>query len=219
MATTERAPRVALLHGEELVRRALGRELRETTPYALAAEVEDPAGFKRAFALGSPPNAVILSVESALADDCAMLRWLMKHMPASRNLLCGTEPALCHLVRLMRAGAHGFFCTRNRMELLRATLDSVCAGALAFPPAMESYLRQHLPIPAEHTERAPTARERDVLRLMGSTKGSTHAAVAEELGISEVRVKKICAKLCELYQVKGKNGLALLAQRLGVVGK
>ena len=206
------------MHGEELVRRALGRELRESTPYALAAEVEDPAGFKRAFALGPPPTAVVLSVESALADDCAMLRWLMKHMPAARNLLCGTEPTLCKLVRLVRAGAHGFFCTRSRLELLRGTLDSVCAGALAFPPAMESYLRQHLPIPTEHTERKPTKRECDVLRLVGSPKGLTQVEIAEELRLSVARVKKICSKLRELYQVKGMNGLALLAQRLGLVG-
>ena len=218
MATTEHAPTVALLHGEELVRRALGRELRESSPYSLAAEAEDPAGFKRAFALGPPPTAVVLSVESALADDCAMLRWLMKHMPAARTLLCGTEPPLCNLVRLVRAGAHGFFCTRGRLELLRAKLDSVCAGALAFPPAMESYLRQHLPIPAEHSERTPTKRESDVLRLVGNTKGYTHDAIAAELGLSVARVKKICGKLCKLYQVKGKNGLALLAQRLGLVG-
>lgn len=217
MATTEHAPTVALLHGEDLVRRALGRELRESCGYGLAAEVEDPADFKRAFALGPPPTAVVLSVETALADDCAMLRWLLKHMPAVRTLLCGTEPPLCTLVRLVRAGAHGFFSTRGRLELLRGTLDSVCAGALAFPPCMESYLREHLPLPAEHTERAPTVRECDVLRLVGSTKGSTYAAIAEELDLSVARVKKICGKLCKLYQVKGKNGLALLAQRLGLV--
>lgn len=208
---------VAVLHGEELVRRALGRELRDSSPFGLAAEVEDPAGFKRAFALGPPPTAVILSVESALADDCAMLRWLMKHMPAARNLLCGPEPPLCHLVRLARAGAHGFFCTRSKLELLCGKLESVCAGALAFPPSLEAYLRQHLPIPTEHTERAPTERECDVLRLVGSTKGFTYAAIAKELGISVIRVKKICSNLCKVYKVKGKNGLARLALRLAVV--
>lgn len=217
MATTEHAPTVAVLHGEELVRRALGCELRESSPYSLAAEVADPAGFKRAFALGSPPTAVVLSVEYALADDCAMLRWLLKHMPAARNLLCGTEPPLCAMVRLVRAGAHGFFCTRGRLALLRGTLDSVCAGALAFPQSIETYLREHLPLPAEHGERVPTNRERDVLRLVGSPKGHTQVEIAAELGLSLVRVKNICSKLRKLYQVKGMNGLALLALRLGLV--
>ena len=213
----EHAPTVAVLHGEELVRKALARELREASPYALAAVVADPAAFKRAFALGTPPNAVVLSLETAMADDCAMLRWLLKHMPAARNLLCGPEPPLCDLVRSVRAGAHGFFCTRGKLALLCGTLASVCAGALIFPPAMESYLREHLPIPTEHTERKPTKRECDVLRLVGSPKGFTQVQIAGELRLSVVRVKKICSNLRKLHQVKGMNGLALLAQRLGVV--
>ena len=217
MDKTEYAPTVALLHEVGLLSTALGRHLREVTPYRLAAEAEDPAGFKRAFALCPPPTAVVLSVERALADDCAMLRWLMEHMPAARNVLCGPEPPVCTLMRLLRAGAHGFYSTRWKVERLSTILDSVCAGALAFPPCLETYLRERLPIPEEHTERALTERERQVLRLIGTPNGPTLLAIARELKISLGRVNNICAKLRKLYKVKGKNGLALLALRLGVV--
>jgi DNA-binding NarL/FixJ family response regulator len=217
MAHPEHAPTLALLHEQHLVRTAVARELRDMAPYQLAAEVEDAAGFKRAFALGPPPTAVLLSIEAALADECAMLRWLMKYMPTVRNVLLGAELPVGTMVRVLRAGAHGFGCTRTKLDQLRKVLDSVCAGALAFPACLEAYLRDHLPEPQEHTERAPTKRERQVLILLGRSDHPTLVTIAKELGISLGRVKTIRAKLCKVYKVNGRGGLVLLGMRLGLV--
>ena len=67
---------IALLHDEALLLQGLARLLGDLPGYRLVAQVSDHSAFKRAFALGTPPHLLYISLHSASKDQCTLLCWM-----------------------------------------------------------------------------------------------------------------------------------------------
>ncbi len=211
---------LALLHEETLLRQSMAQVLAERQRYTVLAQVADPPAFKRAFALGTAPQAVLLSLETAQHDGCAVLHWLATHMSATRVLLLGRHPEPEGLVSSLRAGAHGFHCTRDTMDRLCLVLEHVLQGALHFPSSVHHQLRQMLPA-QEHARPAatlptPTECQCEFLRWVAAPGELTYTEIAQRMRTSRSAIDKLRARIFKRYHIQGKTGLVRLALQLGL---
>jgi DNA-binding NarL/FixJ family response regulator len=216
MDEEEHARTVALLHEDALARRTLRDLVQEPGTFKLVAELEDSTALKRTFAIITAPQALLMSLEGALEEDCALLAWLRRQLPTVRVVVLGPEPAVPCMVRLLRAGACGFCCTRKKLDRLTVVVEQVLAGALHYPESVYVYLRTVLPEEAVEATTGLSDRQREVLIHHAKGNCRSRVAIAKAMNISASRVHDICRTLCKRYKVSGTSGLVKLALRMGL---
>ncbi|MBX3727215.1 MAG: response regulator transcription factor [Xanthomonadales bacterium] len=131
-----------------------------------------------------------------------------------------------HLFPALRAGAQGYVLKDQSREPLAAMLLGIVDGQPPLSPSIaRRLLRQFQPAPpaaaggapGEDDQEALTAREREVLGLIG--KGLTVPAVAQALGLSRHTCAGYVKDIYRKLQVGSRAEATLAATRLGLVGR
>ena len=196
---------IALLHEPGLLRAAIGRMISEREDRELVADVADASEFKRAFALRSPPDMVLLSLHYV-----AMMPWMARHMPEAHLVVLGTALSDEEQVALFREGAHGYCSTACGPEELHAIIDHVRKGAIHFSPTAWTHLRGLLPAPVVRDASLSKGQE-EFLRLLGKLENPTYEHMAKEMGVGLSMVYKHRNNLCARFKLKGKSALVRFA--------
>ncbi|MFF8829727.1 response regulator [Streptomyces sp. NPDC015131] len=214
--------RVAVVDDEELVRSALRLVL------ASADGIEVVADCGGADAVGTVvahrPDVVLLDVRMPDQDGLTVLRSL-------REALAGRLPAVAMLTTFdtdeyigaaLRLGAAGFLLKDTDPEQLVHSVRVLAAGGFALAPGVARTVIGHYLEPATAPDHRAllaveslTARERDVLALLGE--GLSNLETAARLGLASSTVKDhvsvVLAKLGGLNRVQA----AVVADRAGLV--
>lgn len=160
----------------------------------------------------APPDVVLLDLDLGGEDGLEQLPRVLEAAPGARVLILTAvrDPGRDEAAFL--AGARGFVRKEAPADELLRAIRTVAAGGLWFDPRTVGAAR------AQGTSADPlaalTARERDVLRLVGE--GLRNEEVARRLGISEKTVRNHLTAVFDKIGVSGRLELVVFAYRHGL---
>jgi DNA-binding NarL/FixJ family response regulator len=208
---------VLLVDDQDLVRSGLRRILRRKDGFVIIAECADG---------DEVPDAVAQHHPDVVVMDLRMKR--VDGIEATRRLTAlGSPPVLALttfnddelLSGVLRAGASGFVLKDSSAEELIRAVRAVAQGEAYLDSAVTSRVlstyRQVVCERRADTIDELTAREQDVLRLIGQ--GRSNAEIAEELCISELTVKSHVGRIFVKLDLRDRAAAIVYAYDHGVV--
>jgi len=192
--------RVLIVDDQELVRAGLRGILRERYGFEVVGECGDGAMVPAAVA-AMRPDVVLMDIRMPTVDGVTATRELRRSPDAPPILVLTTFDDDEALAGALRAGASGFLLKGVPADDLQRAVRTVAAGGAWLDPAVTGrVLSIYRTAPTQSDTTALetlTAREREVLTLIGA--GRTNAEIAGELflgaGTVKTHVNHLFAKL------------------------
>ncbi len=171
------------------------------------------------------PDVIILSLINTLLSTThvnELITGLRSKHPNAHLLIVSAPNQDELVVEALSAGAHAVWRRDNATRDLASMVREVERGDTQLQPGIATRLmriwRSHTDAAAGETEGNPfatlTARERDVLKLIGA--GMTNAEISEALHLAEGTVKNYVTRIMTKVEVKDRTKLAVLALRSGL---
>lgn len=210
--------RVLLADDHTIVREGLAGLLSAQADMEVVAQAGDGhEAVERAIA--TRPDVVVLDLNMPRLDGLEAARRIRKALPATRILVLTMHDEEEYVLRLVRAGVHGYLVKDGAAAELVTAIRAVRKGGGHFGPqaarALAGAWQEARPLPEDPYERL-TDREREVFRLL--VEGRTNAQVAETLGISPKTVDNHRTHLMEKLGVHNATELVRFAARRGLLG-
>ncbi len=117
------------------------------------------------------------------------------------------------VVEAVRAGAIGYLLKDTEAEELTRSIKAAAAGQVQLSPKAAARLMRDVRLP-EETD-ALTARETEILRLLG--KGLANKEIAQQLDIGDKTVRTHVSNILAKLHVNSRTQAALHAVRIGLV--
>jgi DNA-binding NarL/FixJ family response regulator len=208
---------VLLVDDQDLVRSGLRRILRRKDGFVIVAECSDGDEVPDAVA-EHHPDVVVMDLRMKRVDGIEATRRLSTFdSPPVLALTTFNDDEL--LSGVLRAGASGFVLKDSSAEELIRAVRAVADGEAYLDPAVTSRVlstyRQVVCERRADTIAELTAREQDVLRLIGQ--GHSNAEIAEELCISELTVKSHVGRIFVKLNLRDRAAAIVYAYDHGVV--
>jgi NarL family two-component system response regulator LiaR len=160
------------------------------------------------------PDVVLLDLVMPRLDGIAAMRALRERVPAARVIVLTSFLDDDKLLPALRAGAAGYLLKNAQPQDLARAIRAARAGEALLDPVVAARLVETL---AAAGEKDPldrlTAREREVLRLIG--RGLSNKRIALALDVSEKTVKTHVGHVLAKLGVSDRTQAALYAARLG----
>lgn len=183
------------------------------------------AHIKKSYATGKPVHVVLTETRNEKMDGVQATRLIKESYPEVKVLVLTENLNDTYVIDAIHAGAGGYIFLKDTMpEALLESIHRVVSGgtqiktALLFA-AVENLIQNGRKTLAERTADAAhlTAREVDVLRLMGN--GDTNKVIATNLGITLDTTKKHVRNVIDKLQARSRIHAAIIAAQAGIVGK
>ena len=210
---------VAIADDQPLVRSGLRMILESEQGMTIVGEAADGA---EAIAVveASSPDVLLLDVQMPGIDGLDAMTRIAASGAATRVLMLTTFDLDEYVYRAMRAGASGFLLKDMPGEDIAAAVrqaargvDSLLAPALT-RRLVDRYTRDRSPSDSPGLGRL-TARELDVLRLVG--RGMSNSEVAAELFIGETTVKTHLSRVLTKLDLRDRVQAVVVAHDTGLV--
>lgn len=214
--------RVLLVDDQRLVRAGL-RMLCESAPdMEVVGEAENG---QQAIRLTEQvaPDVVLMDLRMPVIDGTAATARIRASRPAVRVVVLTTFDDDDHLFPALAAGACGFLVKDAAPDELLAAVRSAAAGETPYSPAVlrrlvDQAVRARLgEATAATLPENLTARERDVLALVGA--GLSNREIADRLHLGVTTVKTHVTNLLAKTGTANRIRLALLAAQSGLVSE
>jgi DNA-binding NarL/FixJ family response regulator len=203
--------RIVIADDHALAREGLRAMLERSGRYVVVGEATSG---EEALALcaAQVPDLALLDIRYGAGgiDGLEAARRLGEEAPEVAIIILTMHETADYLRAAIAAGARGFITKDTSRDELLGALDQVCAGSVAFPPAL---MRRAVSMP----DRSPafvalerlTLREREVLDALAD--GGTNKEIALRLGISPGTVKTHVERLIGKLGVRDRTQAAILA--------
>jgi len=212
--------RVLLVDDEAMVRTGLRLVLESEPDIKVVGEASDGGDAVRA-ATQLHPDVVLIDIRMPRMDGLTATRQILANTPETRVIVVTTfnDDACVH--EALRLGASGFVLKVAPPERLVEAVRVAARGDALLDPlvtrgVIEAFAAAPEPDPAPPTELALlTAREREVLNLLGQ--GQSNAEIAQTLVLGEATVKTHVARVLAKLELRDRvqaviytyqNGLA-----------
>ena len=209
---------VALADDQPLVRSGLRMIVEGEPDLRVVGEAADGAAAVELVA-ATQPDVLLLDVQMPEVDGLAAMEQIAATAAATRVLMLTTFDLDEYVYRAMRAGASGFLLKDMPGEDIVTAVRQVARGADALlAPALTRRLVDRFTgtgarLTTVDLDRL-TARELDVLRLLG--RGLANAEIAAELFIGETTVKTHVARILLKLGLRDRVHAAILAHDAGL---
>ncbi|MER5888878.1 response regulator transcription factor [Streptomyces sp. NPDC001941] len=216
-----RTVRVLLADDEAMIRHGVRLILRHAEGIDVVAEASD--GLQAVeLAAEHHPDVALVDIRMPRCDGLAAIAPLLALDPAPRVVMLTTFGDDENVLRALRAGATGFLLKDDGpQELITAVRAAAHGDAVLSPGVTGTVIARmlrggDLGGPGEADERIArlTAREREVLAMLGE--GASNQDVAERLGIGVGTVKTHVGAILEKTGSSSRVQAALLAHRTGL---
>lgn len=214
--------RVVVADDEALVRGGLSMILDAQADMEIVGEAQDGRQAV-ALALELKPDVVLMDVQMPVLNGLHAAREILEHADNGAKVIMITTFDLDqHVHAAVAAGASGFLLKDTRAEVLADAVRTAVGGeALLAPSILRRLVSHHArphPDPASATRASLdtlTAREREVLRLIG--KGLNNQEIAATLWISESTVKTHVARLFLKLDLRDRAQAVVLGYESGLI--
>lgn len=161
------------------------------------------------------PDVVVLDVNMP-GGGIAAARDITTACPAVRVVMLTVSEDEDDLLAAMKAGASGYVLKGAGGSELIGVLRAVNAGDVYVAPTLAWGMLRELSTPKAGPLDALSAREREVLELVGE--GLSNQEIGERLHLAEKTVKHYMTNILGKLQVRSRVEAALLAYREGLSG-
>jgi DNA-binding NarL/FixJ family response regulator len=211
--------RVLLVDDQDLVRAGLRGILRASFGFDVVGELADGAGVVEA-AQRIRPDVVLMDIRMPGVDGVRATAALRAWDEAPPVLVLTTFEDEEVLAGALRAGAAGFVLKGVPAEDLQRAVRVVADGGSWLDPAvtgrvLAAYRGESVARPASTELQVLTAREREVLALIGS--GLSNAEIAAQLSLGEGTVKTHIGHVFAKLQLRDRAAAVVFAFDHGVV--
>jgi DNA-binding NarL/FixJ family response regulator len=180
---------------------------------------------KKSHAIGKPVHVVLTETRNEKMDGVQAIRQIKDVYPEIKVLVLTENLNDTYVIDAIHAGAGGYIFLKDTMpEALLENIYRVVSGGTQIKTellfaAVENLIQNGRKTLAERTAEAAhlTAREVDVLRLMGN--GDSNKVIAGTLGITLDTAKKHVRNVIDKLQARSRIHAAIIAAQAGIVGK
>lgn len=211
--------RVLIVDDQDLVRAGLRGILRERYGFDVVGECTDGAGVPAAV-VDLRPDVVLMDIRMPGVDGVAATTALRRDPTSPPVLVLTTFDDDEILAAALRAGASGFLLKGVPADDLQRAVRSVADGGAWLDPAvtgrvLTTYRAAPEPAAADRRLGTLTAREREVLALIGQ--GRTNAEIAAEFVLGEGTVKTHVNHVFGKLNLRDRAAAVVLAFDSGLV--
>jgi DNA-binding NarL/FixJ family response regulator len=180
---------------------------------------------KRSRERGRSVNVVLTETRNGKTDGVQATRLIKDEFPEIAVLVLTENLNDSYVIDAIHAGAGGYIFLKDMSpEMLLQSIHRVVEGGtqmstVLLHTAVENLIQNGRKTLAERTAEAAhlTAREVDVLRLMGN--GDSNKTIGEILGITMDTTKKHVRNVIDKMQARSRTHAAIIAAQAGLVGK
>jgi DNA-binding NarL/FixJ family response regulator len=210
--------RVAVVDDQPLVRGGLMMILTAEDDVDVVGQAGDGEGALE-LVTAHAPDVLLLDVQMPGMDGLEVMEQLAIRDVPTRVLMLTTFDLDEYVYRAMRAGASGFLVKDMPGEDIVTAVRQAARGvdALLSPVVTRRLIDRFTRAAPQHTPSELdrlTARERDVLQLVG--RGRSNAEIADELFIGETTVKTHVARILMKLELRDRVQAAIVAHEAGL---
>jgi DNA-binding NarL/FixJ family response regulator len=170
----------------------------------------------RLAAEGRLPDVVLMDLQMAAPDGIAVTREIRSRYRDVEVVALTSFGEEARVHAALEAGATGYLLKDAEADEVAAAVRAAHRGELQLDPAIARRLMQQLrATPSDDPAGKMTARELDVLRLIGA--GKANKEIAAELGISERTARTHVSNILGKLGLHSRTQAALWAVREGLV--
>jgi DNA-binding NarL/FixJ family response regulator len=220
---------VLLIDFSPVVRAGLQAILATDKNIRFTGDVPDGAAallhIKKSYSTKKPVHVVLTETRNEKIDGVQATRMIKESYPEIKVLVLTENLNDTYVIDAIHAGAGGYIFLKDTMpEALLENIYRVVRGGTQIKTellfaAVENLIQNGRKTLAERTAEAAhlTAREVDVLRLMGN--GDSNKVIAGTLGITLDTTKKHVRNVIDKLQARTRIHAAIIAAQAGIVGK
>jgi DNA-binding NarL/FixJ family response regulator len=211
--------RVVLADDHALVRGALRMVITDTTDVEIVGEAGTGA---EALHLTEDlhPDVVVMDIRMPGMDGIEATRLITTGAGDTRVVVLTTFDDDDYIYGALRAGASGFLVKDMALDDILGAIRVVAAGDSLIAPSVtrrliEEFVRRPQPAPAPRRLDTITAREQEVLTLVG--RGLSNTEIAARLCITMTTVKTYVGRLLTKLDARDRVHLVIIAYETGLM--
>jgi DNA-binding NarL/FixJ family response regulator len=210
--------RVLLVDDQEAVRAALRGILHERYGFEIVGECDDGSTVDRAVT-STHPDVIVMDLRMPNVDGVAATIALTRRPFSPPVIVLTTFGDDEHLAAALRAGAAGFLLKGGPVEDLQQAVRTVAHGGAWLDPAvtgrvLRTYRSTATPVDDTRLD-VLTAREREVLALIGQ--GRSNAEIATQFVVGEGTVKTHVNHVFAKLHLRDRAAAVVIAFDCGLV--
>jgi DNA-binding NarL/FixJ family response regulator len=214
--------RVLIADDQELIRAGLVALFNAAPGLEVVGEAADGEQAV-ALAAGTRPDVVLMDIRMPVLDGIGATRRILsapgEHRP--RVVVLTTFDLDKYVYTALVEGASGFLLKDTPPQRIIAAVHTIAAGDMLITPRIthrlvETYAQHHQTMAVgDHRLQELTARETEVLRLVGN--GLSNTQIAERLVLSEATVKTHVKRLMSKLRLASRAQAVVVAYESGLV--
>ncbi|WAC09036.1 MAG: response regulator transcription factor [Thermodesulfobacteriota bacterium] len=212
--------RIAIVEDCTILREGL-RSLLGMSDFEIVGEEED--GFGAISCVENyQPDLVLLDLSMPKMNGLSAIKDIKRVSPKTKILTLTVHEEDEYILEAFRSGADGYCLKDTNHDELISGIKTVLSGKPYFSPGvsekvLEGYLEGKKKLKPKSSWETITAREREILKLVGE--GYKNKKIAELLCLSEKTVEKHRANIMEKLKVHNTAALTAFAIEKGLVNK
>jgi DNA-binding NarL/FixJ family response regulator len=204
-------PRLLLADDHQMLRQGLRRSM-EDEGFEVVGEASDGAEAVR-MACELHPDVVLMDVSMPEIDGVEATRQIRATLEHARVIMLTMHADQDVIRRAINAGASGYLVKDCSIDEVVAVVRQVASGEVALSPTLARSMLNEASRPS--TDRILTAREEELLQLIGE--GLSTPEVAAALYISTKTVKNHRASIFEKLDARDRTQAVVKAVRMGII--
>jgi two-component system response regulator NreC len=161
------------------------------------------------------PDVAILDIGMPILNGIEAAREISKSLPKAKTVLLTRHDEDQYVTAALRAGVRGYILKTQAATDLVQAIQQVCRGEIYLSPGISRALVEAFLAKTDLPEDPLTARERQVLQLVGEGKSTKEIAVL--LGVSVKTAESHRSRLMQKLDIHEVASLVRYAVRRGVI--
>jgi two-component system, NarL family, invasion response regulator UvrY len=207
--------KIILADDHILLRDALASLINNFEAFTVTAVAGNGQEVIQAIAHGCRADIALMDLNMPQMDGYETAKWLAQHHPGIKIIILTMYDSEIALIRLLKAGVHGFLKKDIHPDELKNALLTVAAG--------EYYYSNHTTVKIASLFRKPSGLEKSTLSdieiefLKLASTDMTYKEIAQALGMTPRHVDNYRDALFTKLDVKSRVGLAIYAVKNGII--